>query len=371
MEEYFDFVPTLTDRSQIKQQIGINPGVVQQEEKLRKTALIWWGVVEKELIDLPQSRQLMKLRSQLLRTFEAAVRPVGLLDRFKTMGVIVSWWEEAYEVSADLRRLANLGFKGLIESWVVSIKDEVEDEERKPGNKFDLSSHKIVKCLVPEYLQEIEQAEAELATLEQEKEAFELGEEGEADEDGETVNVVTQLESQLKNWKVSIKAGQKRIKELLGTAKKRGSIKYEVSIGADTTALEHELAELQSEVKPVERQVAEIELQLQPYQNILDKLKEGKKRLRQLKAQLVERLQEAFEALSEDEAQRLVLDLLRSDLLAQLERYVVEHRQQVIAAVETWWDKYHVTLGEIEREEEDLGQQLSELLRGLGYVDIN
>ncbi|PLZ97000.1 hypothetical protein CEN45_21535 [Fischerella thermalis CCMEE 5198] len=69
---------------------------------------------------------------------------------------------------------------------------------------------------------------------------------------------------------------------------------------------------------------------------------------------MVERLQEAYEALSEDEARRLVLDLLRTDLLAQLERYVVEHRQQVIAAVETWWDKYQVTLGQIEQEEEAL-----------------
>jgi len=367
MTEYLDFISELTARAQIKQRIETDPGVVHQEETLRQSALMWWDVVEKELIQLPQTQQLMKLRSQLLFTFREAVRPVGLLDRFKTMGVIVSWWEEAYEESADLKRLANLGFKGLIESWVVSIKDEVEDEDRKPGNKFDPSSHKIVKRLVPEYLQEIEQVEAEIATLEQEKEAFELGEEGEAGEDGETVNVVKELESQLRDLKFSIKADQKRLKELLGTAKKRGSIKYEASIGADTTALEQELADLQSHVEPVERQVAEIEVQLQPYKEILDKLKEAKKRLRQLKAQLVERLQEAFEALSEDEAQRLVLDLMRTDLLTQLERYVVEHRQQVIAAVEAWWDKYQVTLRKIEQEEEALSQQLDELLRGLGY----
>jgi len=368
MAEYLDFSPELTDRAQIKQRIEADPGVVQQEEKLRKSALVWWEMVEKELLQLPQTQQLLKLRSQLLYTFAEAVRPVGLLGRFKTMGVIVSWWEEAYEESADLKRLANLGFKGLIESWVVLIKDEVEDEERKPGNKFDPASHKIVKRLVPEYLQEIELAEAEIAILEQEKEAFELGEEGEADEEGETVNLVKELESQLKDLKFSIKAAQKRIKELLGTAKKRGSIKYEASVGNDTTALEQELMDLQSQVEPVERQVAEIEVQLQPYKEILDKLKEAKKRLRELKAQLVERLQDAFEALSENEAQRLVLDLFRADLLVQLERYVMEHRQSVILAVETWWDKYKVTLGEIEHEEGSLSQQLGELLRGLGYA---
>jgi hypothetical protein len=367
MVEYLDFITDLSDRAQIKQRIETDPGVVQQEEKLRKSALVWWEVVEKELIKLPQTQQLMKLRSQLLHTFAEAVRPVGLLDRFKVMGVIVSWWEEAYEESADLKRLANLGFKGLIESWVVSIKDEVEDEDRKPGNKFDPSSHKIVKTLVPQYLQEIEQAEVAIATLEQEKEAFELGDEGEADEEGEAVNLVRELETQLKDLKFSIKADQKRIKELLGTAKKRGSIKYEASLGNETIALEQELIDLKSRVEPIGQEIIEIEERLQPYKEILEKLKEAKKRLRELKAQLVERLQEASDALTEEEAQRLALDLFRLDLLAQLGHYVAEHRQWVVAAVETWWDKYKVTLGEIEQEEEALEQQLNELLNGLGY----
>ncbi|MEH2268543.1 MAG: hypothetical protein V7K68_08955 [Nostoc sp.] len=62
-----------------------------------------------------------------------------------------------------------------------------------------------------------------------------------------------------------------------------------------------------------------------------------------------------------------MLDLFKADLLMQLERYVSEHRQMVIAAVENWWDKYKVTLAEIEKEEEEVNLHLSELLRGLGY----
>ena len=89
--------------------------------------------------------------------------------------------------------------------------------------------------------------------------------------------------------------------------------------------------------------------------------------LRALKTELVTRLQTASDALSDEEAQRLVLDLLRDELLGQLERYVTEHRQQVIAAVETWWDKYRVTLGEIEAKDADVSQRLDEMLRGLGY----
>lgn len=150
------------------------------------------------------------------------------------------------------------------------------------------------------------------------------------------------------------------------TAKKRGSIKYEASLGNDTIALEQELLDLKSRVEPIEQEIAGIEERLQPYREILERLKEAKKQLRE-KAQLVERLQEASEALTKAEAQRLVLNLFWADLLTQLGHYVAEHRQWVITAVETWWDKYQVTLGEIEQAAAALEQELSELLRGLGY----
>ncbi|MEI1378376.1 hypothetical protein PQG02_02620 [Nostoc sp. UHCC 0926] len=369
MEEYLDFQPTLTERAQIKQRIETDAGIVQQEEKLRQVTLNWWLQHQQRLIDLPKNKQLMKLRAEFLQTFEAAVRPIGLLDRFKTMGVIASWWEDAYEVSADLKRLANLGFKGLIDSWVDTIRDALEDTESKQsGNKFDALSHKIVPALVPQYLQQLEDAEAEVATLEQEKEAFEQGEEGEASEDGEAVNFVKQLEEQLKELKYSIKDGQKRLKELLGTDRKKGSIKYEKKQGNDPTDLEEELAYLQSTVIPKEQEIAEIEVQLQPYKDILERLKEARKSVRELKGLLVKELEAASAGLSEEKAQGLVLDLFKADLLMQLERYVSEHRQMVIAAVENWWDKYRVTLGEIEKEEEEVNQKLSKLLKGLGYV---
>ena len=58
---------------------------------------------------------------------------------------------------------------------------------------------------------------------------------------------------------------------------------------------------------------------------------------------------------------------VRDELLGQLDRYVTEHRQRVIAAVETWWDKYRVTLGEIEAKDADVNRRLDEMLRGLGY----
>ncbi|GAB4371089.1 MAG: hypothetical protein Kow00121_12300 [Elainellaceae cyanobacterium] len=52
----------------------------------------------------------------------------------------------------------------------------------------------------------------------------------------------------------------------------------------------------------------------------------------------------------------------------ELERYGVMHRQQGIAAVENWWDKYRVTLRDIETAQDVAAKQLDEFLKGLGYV---
>lgn len=372
MMRYVEFIPELTDRAQIKSRIESDPGVVAQEQKLRQSTLTWWDLIEKEIVTLPETPKLMKLRMQLLNSFEEAVRPVGLLDKYKTMGVIVSWWEEVYETSADLKRLASLGFRGLIDSWIESIRDIVEeeddDDDSKSTQQEDPLSHKVVERLVPDYLRELETAEATVATLIQEKEAFEQGDGEETDEEGEPVNVAKDLQTRIKNAKHSIKDAQTRLKVLLGTDRKRGSIQYEVKQGNDTTELEEELVTLQSQVMPIEEQIAAWEAELQPYKKILEKLREARKILRELKTELVTRLKTASDSLSDEEAQRLVLDLLRDELLSQLDHYVTEHRQQVIAAVETWWDKYRSTLGEIEAKDAEVSQQLDEMLRELGYA---
>jgi len=40
----------------------------------------------------------------------------------------------------------------------------------------------------------------------------------------------------------------------------------------------------------------------------------------------------------------------------------------VIVTVENWWDKYRVTLQDIETERDAARQQLNEFLSGLGYA---
>ena len=318
----------------------------------------WWQLHSPSLGELPKTKEVMKLRTEFLSSFVDSLQSVGLLDRFKVAGVVASWWDE---VKYELRAIAESDFGGLVDSWVDTIKDALEqdDEDKKNQTKFDPLNHKLVARLMPDYLEEITEAEATIAELEQQKEGFECGEEAEAEEgeateeDSEAVNFAKELETRLKTLKNAIKEPKKELK----------TFKKSPLLNAD------KIAELGEFIEPIEVEIAEIEEQLEPYKEIKKHLAAAKAKLRTLKNELVKRLQDARAALTDEECQGLVLAIFKDGLITELERYVTAHRQQVIVAIEKWWDKYRVTLQDIEAERDAAAQQLDRFLKELGYAN--
>jgi len=84
--------------------------------------------------------------------------------------------------------------------------------------------------------------------------------------------------------------------------------------------------------------------------------------------QLVNRLDSARSALTYNDARRLVLDLLHNDLTSQIDRYVAASRLLLIEDVERWWDKYLITMEDVECERETAARVLKRQLRELRYV---
>jgi type I restriction enzyme M protein len=104
-------------------------------------------------------------------------------------------------------------------------------------------------------------------------------------------------------------------------------------------------------------------------------LREWKKQLAALKKDTMaqeqgfaDRLNAAVDALDEAGAATLLLAILRNDMQVILERYISAQRQQVVAAFENWWDKYRVTLTEIEGERDAASRALSLFFQDLRYV---
>jgi type I restriction enzyme M protein len=92
-----------------------------------------------------------------------------------------------------------------------------------------------------------------------------------------------------------------------------------------------------------------------------------KKDLKKLMDQVSQRLVKARKALGAAQIQTLVLGILREDLATQVDRYIAAHRAEIVAAFEMWWDKYRVTLGELETSRDAARAKLEGFLVELGY----
>ena len=198
---YFDFKPALTSRNDLQKAIAEHAGVKANEQALVDAFNGWWSAHRNRLTKLPESKALMPLRANLLRTFDEALVPVGLLDRFQVAGAIATWWGDA---QFDLKTLMARGFEGVVEGWVTTIVTALEDEKSK-GAPLD---HKLVRKLLPEFLDEIAEAEGQVADLDATlKAATERNDEDEADEGPEmTDEEVKGLKKQLSQARAKLKA---------------------------------------------------------------------------------------------------------------------------------------------------------------------
>lgn len=124
-------------------------------------------------------------------------------------------------------------------------------------------------------------------------------------------------------------------------------------------------AEDGEEAEPVDEEPAVDEAQLKEWKRQLAALKKEIKTKEQTFAQ---QLNMAVDALDEASAGTLLLTIMRNDMQAILERYISVQRQQVVAAMESWWDKYRVTAMDIDMKRDDAQAKLKSFLQRLGYA---
>lgn len=290
-EDYLEFRADLTDRNQIKARIEADPGVQARAAQLRDAFAAWWEAQEPQLAALPGSNDLFRTRTELVDSFQEALLPVGMLDRYQVSGVVASWWNE---IQYDLKTLAAQGFYGLVDSWIASIRAAVEGEEAR--NSEDPLEHPLVQHLLPDYLDRLAALETTAADLKSQMDA--------AKQDAEEVD-------------------------------------------EEDALLSHSLVEVKT---------------------LQAELRTKRKELKALQDELLARLDAARRALESGEAQTLVLEIERERLEAELDRYATARRQQTLAAVENWWDKYCVSLRDIEMGREAAVSQLDRFVEELGYV---
>ncbi|MEU6749397.1 type I restriction-modification system subunit M [Spirillospora sp. NPDC046719] len=164
---YYDFLPEGWEQTADRLAELAEPA----EARLREAFDDWWDRHDKRLIELPNSQAVTELRRELLDSFVAEHQDLGLLDRYELAGVIAAWWGENKH---DIQTLAANGFEGVVEGWLTTIRsafeiheEEVEywDKQKIELEKRKARSHRLVPALIPDYLDELEEADSVYARL--------------------------------------------------------------------------------------------------------------------------------------------------------------------------------------------------------------
>jgi type I restriction enzyme M protein len=151
------------------------------------------------------------------------------------------------------------------------------------------------------------------------------------------------------------------VDEIAELEAKKAELESQIKAATPSEDEEGEAAEAQEE----DDENAVTEAQLKAWKKELTELK---KKLKARKDSFAQQLNKAVDGLSADEAQELLLTILHDDMRNIVERYMAQQRRQIVAAFENWWDKYKVTLTEIEQARDKAAKELQGYLQGLGYV---
>ena len=99
-----------------------------------------------------------------------------------------------------------------------------------------------------------------------------------------------------------------------------------------------------------------------------ERLTAVRKQQKATQQEFITKLGKARAELTAMQERDLVLRLANNDVVIHLNVYITAHRQQIIAALENWWDKYAVPLNRIEAECNAATIKLAGFLRELGYA---
>ncbi|MGW7364154.1 N-6 DNA methylase [Streptomyces sp. NPDC054841] len=315
-----------------------------REDELRAAFAKWWeeearhleavAATPERLADLtPAERKaaLMAVRGSLIESFVERLGGVGLLDRYALAGAVAGWW---YEAKYDLLALSENGFAGVLDGWVENVETMLAPEQepktrklrkRTAAERRQAYDHKVVAAIAPDFLEELAAADARKAELDARWK--ELNAEPEPSDDGEGRDDEDAEEP----------------------------TSEEVTLNAEQLA---ELAHVKRERTKAGALIKRLESDFWFERQSSDQAKLGEEQPRLFRER---------EALDPDEERRVVLELLRDDLARKMNGHVVRRRRELIAAYNSWADKYAVSLREIRAQRERAAATLNGFLKELGY----
>jgi len=311
--DYYDFKPEVREKNCIRPIIEEHPAVQSVHTDMQACLAEWWAEAELAIGELPGKNNLSVFRREFQNRLREELLSAGILDEFQIAGIFVNWWET---VRFDLKTIVATGWSSSLISDEILLQAFFTSEQ---AALVEMESHLAE--------QEAEQEEA----------LGELEIEPELDEDGKkkpltTTFALARLKEELDGLKGVDEAEVKRLGGLMEVIRGMEKANKETKL-----ALNKKKAELFGKVN-----------------------KDGEVTTPGL-------IHARRAALTEDESKRLILQKLFKLLAEELEHYLKMHCNQLVSIIENMWDKYILSLHDLNRVRVDNSAKMNIYLTQLGY----
>jgi type I restriction enzyme M protein len=256
--------------------------------------------------------------------FKESLGAVGIMDLHKIVAVFVTFRQE---MAYDLKSVAASGFT----------------PELIPDNL-------LISRMFPEVLEGLKQREERLEEIDA---LFNAADSQEAEEDEDNV--------QLDDVNgVLPKAIAKKLKQEQNT------------LGGQLKALARKQREtgvhIETENADIQEKLAAVNEQLKRHLELEEERKQLRAEVSAAKKEFERLVEDARKQITPNECREIILDRFYLQLQKTMENYLRQHLTEMVEYLERLWEKYRVTLREIESERDQEAQKLNEYFIELEYL---
>lgn len=323
-EGYSDFREAAADKAKIQMLISEHRGVVTANAKMREVFETYWQSVEAEVYKVRDGLTITDFTAKHKAAIAEAMVPVGILDKFQSLGVFANWWDHEYTVReyTDLVEDADGGRKKVDVKETITIKNVFKTICGECYVSSLVSDAKIATEHFQAELDEIEKFEAEAQDAMADLMTYALSIDIGNDEDDSDEEDVEPKEPSLKDIK-------KYLKDL------------------DT-----------DEAKAQSKEISKLE-----------KAKNAANRaLTKAKNELQDKIDAIRDTLTEEQCRTMVLQILRECFVEELNKYLLAEVMVTVKAVQKLWEKYYTSAKQLLAQRKKAEDKLNGFLEKLGYL---
>jgi type I restriction enzyme M protein len=326
-KSYVDFAPAIAVMADIRPSVEANSSVQRTHDRFIAALGAWWDASKGRVETLAEHKQVFAMQSEFLASLEAALVPLGLMDKFHVRGALAGVMEE---LAADLKSVAASG-------WNAEL---IPEEE-------------ILCAHFPEVLDGLSTQHERVSELDA---LFDAAEESLSDGDAEID--LDGLDDDQNVWPPAVLKALKAHRKVLVALNK--DLVKRVSADKSNVALAEEL-------RTSTDMLAAIDSKLFNHEQLDEERKSLRAAVRLAEKNKDKLVEKAREHIPEGAARVLIIARWQRAIEDAYALRVRQHVAGLSARIEVLWEKYTLTLRELVSARDAEAKTLHEFLREMGY----